>query len=104
MKAPTVGFDDRPTNCKSQSRSLGFCCKERFEDTLLVFAYSHPRVSDSDLNTRSHVNDIRTYPQQARTIGDRVHRLDCVHNQVHKHFFQLHSIAKQLWKSLAQLS
>ena len=66
------------------------------------FAPSIP-VPVSSMATKT-AEDSRTtserYPQQARTIGDGVHRFDCIHDQIHKNLFQLRSIGKHLRQSL----
>ena len=100
-----MGLNDRPTNGKSYSSSSGLCRKERLEDTVLVFAlYSNSRIFNGDQNTGRLLNEIGTYPQHSRSIGNGAHRFDRIHNQIQKNLLQLASISKQLWESLAQLS
>ena len=95
LKASAVRFDDRPTNGKSYPHSFGFCREERLKDTLQVLTiYSCPGVFNGDHNSRRSLSEIGAYPQQPRAIVDRVHRFDCICNQIQEHFFQLRAIGK----------
>ena len=100
-----MGFDNRPANGKSYSRSGGFCRKERFEDAVLVILlYSRPRIFNGDQNTGRLLTVIGPYPQKACAVGNGAHRIYRVHNQIQKNLLQLTSIGKQLRESLAQFN
>jgi len=97
-----MGLDDRTADRKSYSGPGGFCRKERFEDTVLVFSiYSCPGVFYGDKDSGGPLNDTGPYPQLPRTVGDRVHGFDRVHSQVQKNLLQLASIGQQGLESFA---
>ena len=78
-----MGLNDRLTNGKSYSHSGGLCCKERLEDTVLVFSvYTCPRILNRDHNTVRILNNIGPYPQDACSTGNGTHSFDGVHNQI----------------------
>jgi hypothetical protein len=97
-----VGFDDGPTNRKAHSHPVGFCRKERLENSLQVLRiYPGPEVFDGYQNAGNIVN-IGPYLYQASTFGGGAHCLRRIQDQVQKYLLYLDPIGHDFGEALGQ--